>query len=69
MASAAHPPVAPVPTAVALRTPPAYLNDAPSFLRKLWQMLTDQTNAHVIEWHADGAMFEVKSPKQMGSPG
>ena len=46
---------------------PSWLGEAPSFLQKLWEMLADATNSDVIEWHAEGAMFEVKSPKAMGA--
>eukprot|EP00937_MAST-01D_sp_MAST-1D-sp2_P005911 g5911.t1 len=41
--------------------------EAPTFLEKLWDMLDDESNYHAIEWEASGSMFEVKSPKQMGS--
>ena len=41
--------------------------DVPSFLLKLWQMLQDVSNAHVISWNPDGTMFRVRSPAMMGN--
>ena len=41
--------------------------EVPSFLAKLWDMLDDDANAHVIVWDPTGVMFAVNSPKQMGA--